>query len=110
MERLYRELQGDRFEMLVTHGAGVDTLDVDRQDLRAGWNLLGRFQFEAGEEATVELSDRSDGRLYADAVRWRYFDPEQPDASYEEALPTWNFGGRGGSGRGGSRQTGGRFR
>lgn len=96
---------GDRFEMTVTHGVRVDTLEVDREHLKAGWNLLGRFRFEAGEEARVELSDRSDGRLYADAVRWRYFDPNDPDASYEENLPTWNFGGRGG--RGGSGQRGG---
>ena len=69
--------------------------------LEPGWNGLGRFAFEEGEEVSIELSDLADGRLYADAVRFRYVDPENPNAIYDEGLQPWEFrGGRGGFGRG----------
>ena len=78
--------------------------------MKAGWNYLGRYKFAEGEEAVVELSDRADGRgrLYADAVRWRFFDPENPDA-YEDEMPTFTGRGRGGpgGGRGGGDRGGG---
>ncbi|MCZ6634091.1 MAG: hypothetical protein O7G87_11855 [bacterium] len=88
------------FQLAVFHGGKVDTLEMVREQLKGGWNLLGRFHFEAGEEAIVELSDLASGHLYADAIRWRYFDPDNPQEEYE--MPSWNFGGRGGrGGRGG---------
>ena len=74
--------------------------------MKAGWNYLGRYKFAEGEEAVVELSDRAEGRLYADAVRWRFFDPQNPDA-YEDEMPTFMFRGRGGSGGGDGRRGGG---
>ena len=91
---------GKWFELRVTHGNGIDTLRVESEHLKAGWNLLGRFTYEEDEPATVELSDDADGRLYADAIRWRYVDPEHLDRVYEEDVPSWNFG-RGSGGRGG---------
>ena len=99
------------FNLAVGHGGEVDTLAIDAGELKAGWNVLGRYRYEGGELARVELSDRASGRLYADAVRWRYVDPDHPEEVYEEDLPTWNFGrgGRGGNrgGRGGSNRSGG---
>jgi hypothetical protein len=91
---------GKWFELRVTHGNGIDTLRVESEHLKAGWNLLGRFTYEEDEPATVELSDDADGRLYADAIRWRYVDPDHLDRVYEEDVPSWNFG-RGFGGRGG---------
>jgi hypothetical protein len=91
------------FELKISHTAGLDTLRIESEHLTAGWNLLGRFAFSEGTEGVVELSDDSDGRLYADAVRWRYVDPENPDIAYEEDVPVFNFrgfGGRGGAGGG----------
>ena len=46
--------------------------------MKAGWNHLGRYKFFEGEEAVVELSDRAEGILYADAVRWRFVDRYVP--------------------------------
>ncbi|MFQ5742474.1 MAG: hypothetical protein ACE5HV_02670 [Acidobacteriota bacterium] len=93
------------FGITVAHGGQTDELTLTTAQLEAGWNLIGRFHFEADEEARVELSDRADGRLYADAVRWRYVDPDNPDAAYEEGIAPWDlfsrrkagaFRGRGG--------------
>ena len=88
------------FELKVTHSAGSDTLRMESKHMKAGWNLLGRFKFAEDEEAYVELSDDANGRLYADAIRWRYVDPDNPDVVYEEDVSAWNFRGRGGLGGG----------
>ena len=98
------------FSLSVSHGGEVDTLAVEADRLKGGWNVLGRYRFEGGELARVELSDRANGRLYADAVRWRYVDPDHPEEVYEEDLPTWNFGRGGRGGRGGGRSGGGQWR
>jgi len=90
------------FSMAVTHSAQIDTLALKRDELKNGWNLLGRFHFAADEQVRVELSDLAGGRLYADAVRWRYVDPDNPEEAYEEELSTWQGRGRrGGRGNGG---------
>ena len=87
---------GSTFTLTIFHGGKADTLEMERDQMKAGWNYLGRYKFAEGEEAVVELSDRAEGRLYADAVRWRFFDPQNPDA-YEDEMPTFMFGrGRGG--------------
>ncbi len=88
------------FEISIHHGAATRTLNLDIADLRGGWNLLGRFRFEVGEEVRVELSDRADGRLYADAVRWRFADSE---LVYEEDIAPWDAHPRRRSGAGGAR-------
>jgi len=89
------------FHLTVHHADRVDTLTLHADELEGGWNLLGRFSFEEGEESRVELSDRAGGRLYADAVRWRYIDPRNPEVAYEEDLATWGNSGRGRGGPGG---------
>ena len=74
-------------DFTIHHGDETRTVRLDEDDLKGGWNLLGRFNFEAGEEVHVELSDRADGRLYADAVRWRFADS---DLVYEEDVAPWD--------------------
>lgn len=96
---------GKSFTIRIEHGGGLDTLTVESEHMQAGWNLLGRFTFPEQSESVVELSDDADGRLYADAVRWRYVDPDNPDVVYEEDVPAWNFGR--GFGPGGGRGWGG---
>lgn len=92
---------GKNFSLFMFQGSVVDTLRLERDNLKAGWNLLGRYTLEAGDIATVELPDLSSGLLYADAVRWRFIDPDHPFDANEEDMPAWSFGGRG-------RQSGGR--
>lgn len=85
---------GQKFTLLIFHSNGIDTLAIERNDLKAGWNVLGKYNFTVGDVAKVELSDVSSGNLYADAIRWRYYDPAQPYDNIEEDLPTWGFGGQ----------------
>ncbi len=56
-------------------------------------------RFKAGVEARVELSDAADGRVYADAIRWRYVDPDNPNALRYDGVAPWDSGGRGGISR-----------
>jgi len=91
-----------KYLLTITHAGETTEMTIDTGQLQAGWNALGRFAFEANEEASIELSDLADGRLYADAVRWRYVDPDNPNAVYDEGIMPWEFGMRGGGrGRGG---------
>ncbi len=85
-----REGIAPAFTLTVFHAGKVDTLKMERDLMKAGWNHLGRYKFVNREEAVVELSDRAEGVLYADAVRWRFvdklipqqafFDPQNPGA------------------------------
>lgn len=94
----------ESFSLSVVHGGVTDTLAMKGETLKGGWNLLGRFHFTKGEEARVELSDQASGRLYADAVRWRWVDPNNPEAAFEEDVGSFgNWGGRGGGGGRGGR-------
>jgi len=74
-------------DFTILHGDETRTVRLEEDHLKGGWNLLGRFHFEAGEEVSVELSDRADGRLYADAMRWRFADS---DLVYEEDVAPWD--------------------
>ena len=102
---------GATFSLYITHGTVTDTLLLERDQMKAGWNHLGRYKFEESDVAQVELPDLSSGRLYADAVRWRFIDPNRPNEYLDDDMPTWNFGGRGrqSGGRGGRTRGGGGF-
>ncbi|MBN1464250.1 hypothetical protein JXA02_00715 [candidate division KSB1 bacterium] len=57
------------FHYTVHHDDGAEQVEWDSQSAQ-GWNYLGIFYFSAGI-ATVELSNKSDGRMViADAVKW----------------------------------------
>ncbi len=64
-----RDIMRD-FHFTVHHADGTDDITIDAAGTSKGWFLLGSFYFDAGE-STVELSNKSDGRMvFADAVRW----------------------------------------
>tara|TARA_B100001245_G_scaffold227655_1_gene204240 strand:- start:362 stop:1669 length:1308 start_codon:yes stop_codon:yes gene_type:complete len=90
----------DYYSMTINHSGETTELTVNTDQLDPGWNALGRFTFEAGEEARVELSDLAEGNLYADAVRWRYVDPDNPNVVYDEGVMPWEWGFGGGGNRG----------
>ena len=92
----------DYYLMTIHHGGETTELTINTDQLQPGWNAMGRFSFGEGEAASIELSDLADGRLYADAVRWRYVDPDNPNAVYDEGIMPWEFGGRGGGGQRGN--------
>ena len=96
------------YRITIIHSGETTEMIIGTGQLEAGWNALGRFAFGEGEEAVVELSDLADGRIYADAVRWRYVDPDNPNALYDEGIMPWEFGGRRGGMGGRSGGPGGR--
>ena len=90
------------FTLTIFYGGKADTLEIERDLMKAGWNYLGRYKFAEGEEAAVELSDRAEGRggsLCRCRAMGVFFDPENPDA-YEDEMPTFTGRGRGGPGGG----------
>src|SRR5215471_18332725 len=55
---------------LVTHAGGSTSVAVDQRINGAVWKSLGTFNFAPGGEQGVTLTDRADGVVVADAVRW----------------------------------------
>ena len=52
----------------VHHADGTTPVVVNQQQNGGQWNLLGTFNFTAGNTARVELTDQADGYVIADAV------------------------------------------
>ncbi len=55
----------------IKHADAVAPVEIDIDNVQSGWQLLGRFFFNAGK-STIQLSDKTDGRMViADAIRIR---------------------------------------
>lgn len=52
---------------------GPKTVKLNQKENQAQWNLVGTYRFEAGKVAAVVLSNKADGNVLADAVK---FEPE----------------------------------
>ena len=55
---------------VVTHAAGTASITVDQRSKGGDWQSLGTFSFSPGASQGVRLSDKADGVVVADAVRW----------------------------------------
>src|SRR6185369_10781294 len=55
---------------VVKHAGGSSSVNVDQRDNGAVWRSLGTFSFGADADQGVTLSDKADGVVVADAVRW----------------------------------------
>ncbi len=55
---------------VVTHAAGPTSVSVDQRTNGGEWQSLGIFGFRPGSDEHVTLSDKADGIVIADAVRW----------------------------------------
>src|SRR5439155_19498369 len=55
---------------VVTHAAGTAAVTVDQRSKGGEWQSLGSFRFSPGANQGVRLSDKADGIVIADAVRW----------------------------------------
>jgi len=53
----------------IHYDGGETTIDVNQQVNGGQWNLLGTYPFSAGTSGYVTLSDETDGRICADAVK-----------------------------------------
>src|SRR3954469_16144448 len=54
----------------VKHAGGSNSVSVDQRQNGALWRSLGTFSFGADGDQGVTLSDKADGVVVADAVRW----------------------------------------
>ncbi|HYY89061.1 MAG TPA: L,D-transpeptidase family protein [Chloroflexota bacterium] len=54
----------------VSHGGGTVELRRDQRSNGGDWQLLGDFDFQAGQDQGVRLTGSGDGVLVADAIRW----------------------------------------
>jgi hypothetical protein len=55
---------------VVTHAAGSTSVRVDQRKSGGEWQSLGTFSFKSRADEHVKLSDKADGVVIADAVRW----------------------------------------
>jgi len=68
--QLAGERIGSVFHITVTHSAGENDVELKTSSNMDGWHYLGEFQYNKGETAEIRLSDRCDGAVIADAVKW----------------------------------------
>jgi hypothetical protein len=54
----------------ITHAGGTTNVSVDQRSNGGAWQSLGTFRFGPAPEQGVSLSDKADGVVIADAVRW----------------------------------------
>src|ERR1700736_5928508 len=55
---------------VVTHAAGSQPVSMDQRSGGGAWQSLGTFNFTPGADNGVSLSDKADGVVVADAVRF----------------------------------------
>jgi hypothetical protein len=55
---------------VVTHGAGATAVSADQRTNGGSWQSVGVFTFTPGTDQGVRLSDKADGVVVANAVRW----------------------------------------
>ena len=60
------------FKLTITDANGLHSVEMKPQETVDGWIYLGRFNFEKGLPAIVELSDEGSGYIIADAIRWEF--------------------------------------
>jgi polysaccharide biosynthesis protein PslG len=54
----------------VTSASGAATVTVDQRNGGGAWSSLGVFDFNGAADQAVRLTDKADGIVVADAVRW----------------------------------------
>jgi hypothetical protein len=58
------------FSYIIFQSGTSIPVSLDWKNAPAGWNSIGRYFFTNGDTATVQLSDKGDGWIIADAVRF----------------------------------------
>ncbi|MFQ5771923.1 MAG: M1 family aminopeptidase, partial [bacterium] len=61
-----------KFQISITSADGTFPLNFQPQETVDGWYPLGRFQLSKNKDAVIELADKGNGYLIADAVRWQF--------------------------------------
>ena len=54
----------------ITYDGNAKTIPVDLRSNIGKWNLLGTFKFAAGSSGNVTLSNKANGNVIADAIKF----------------------------------------
>jgi hypothetical protein len=83
---------------VVTHAAGSTPVTVDQRSNGGAWQSLGSFRFAPGADQGVSLSDKANGVVVADAIRWVSGAAASTDTRFFEETrfridrdPFWDF-------------------
>ena len=68
-DEFFKKRLGKIYEITIYHDDGKEELLFPARSSENGWNELGTYYFSKGD-FKVELSDKSDGFILADAVKW----------------------------------------
>jgi hypothetical protein len=79
--------RADNATYTISHAAGSTEVAVNQQQNGSAWQLLGRFDFNSGP-ASVRLSDRANGYVIADALRFVPVGPVQAAEVRDAANPS----------------------
>ena len=61
---------GSVFYITVVHSASEENVEIKTSRDMDGWHYLGAFEYNKGDTAEIRLSDKCDGAVIADAVKW----------------------------------------
>ncbi len=73
---------------VVTHAAGSTSVGADQRSTGGEWQSLGTFSFKPTTDQRVTLSDKANGIVIADAVRWVPSAPAAGAPAVAPALPS----------------------
>jgi N-acetylmuramoyl-L-alanine amidase len=71
---------------VVTSNAGASPVGVNQKVNGGGWQQLGTFDFQPGKNQSVSISDKADGVVVADAIR--FVGPQVAGATTQAAAAT----------------------
>jgi hypothetical protein len=93
-----RNKNSDAVRYMIRNANGDALVTVNQKVNGGGWNLLGIFDFQAGVEYSVSVSNEADGFVVADAILVNAVDAppstftwllEVPEASFYEVFVRW---------------------
>lgn len=64
--------EGDNVPYLIRHSGGEQTVYVNQRANYGQWNSLGKFTFNRGSDNSVTISNRANGPVIADAIKFVY--------------------------------------
>jgi len=71
-QRRFKNTTATNYQFTVKHSEGEDTVFLSWKDSAPGWNPVGRFYYKQGDKAQVILSDKANGLLIVDAIKWEF--------------------------------------
>ncbi|MBI4811065.1 MAG: choice-of-anchor D domain-containing protein [Ignavibacteriales bacterium] len=68
----------------IVHSNGITSLTIDQLNNSGKWNMLGTFTFNAGDSASIAISNQADGFVISDAFKFEYVNEDGSAPSVPE--------------------------